>query len=459
MRKKVLIISFHFPPQGGGGVQRTLKFSKYLPLFDWKPVILTASNSDSPLWDYSLLKELPVETEVFRVPAFELSKWERKFFSLFKPGAKTNVEKKENALYPDKEAKTPKTNLKGFLKRIYIFFTNWLRIPDDKIGWAPFAIPEGLSLIKSEKIDLIYTTSPPHSSQLIGLLLSKLSGKPWVADFRDDWLEKGSALNGLPGLSAKLEKYLSRKVFASASFIIANTEFQKESYKRDYPKVKRIEAIYNGFDAEDLKRAREKEERWLDEKLHLCHSGYFYPGTAFPLFEALKYFFEENPELREKIQIDLVGLLEKEYQDYIIQNQLEGAIKSWGYVDHQSALNFILKSQVLIYLIGADKRIWREGEVAGKLFEYLASGKPILAFAPRDGESENIIVQAKSGWVTDLNDAKKIKEKLKEIYQLFLQDKLRVEQNKLYIEGFERKNLTHKLSQAFEDCLLQNRKT
>jgi len=452
MKKKVLIIAYNFPPQGGGGVQRTLKFSRYLALFGWEPVILTVSNPDSPVWDYSLIKEVPNEIRVFRVPSFELSRWEKGFFSLFKSGARKDVEKKENGSDFVNEARISKSGLRSLLKKVYLFFTGWLRIPDEKVGWNPFALMEGLSLIRSRKVDLIYTTSPPHSSHLLGLLLSKLTGKPWVTDFRDDWLENDILVSTFSGFRLKLERYLANKVFTNASSIIANTEFQRDIYKKNYPGARRIEAINNGFDSEDLNRARQKEDRWQDGKLHLCHTGYFYPGTALTFFETLREFFLESPEYRGKIQLDLVGFLEEEYQNWIISNQLGQEIKPWGYVDHQTSIKFLLKSHLLLYLIGSDGEVWK-GEVAGKLYEYLASGKPILAFAPKEGESERIILQANSGWVLDLNDRHGIKSKLKEISELFFTGKLKVEQNRSYIDKFERKNLTRKLSQVFENCL------
>ncbi|MDH4222629.1 MAG: glycosyltransferase [candidate division Zixibacteria bacterium] len=452
MKKRVLIISYNFPPLGGGGVQRTLKFAKYLPLFEWEPVILSVSNPDSPIWDHSLLSELPPDIKTIRVFSFEITRWERKFLSFFKSRIKSSNNKKEVQLKSSGNANPINPRLKSFFKKIYLFLTSWLRIPDHKVGWIPFALLEGLSLINSRKIDLIYVTSPPHSSQLLGLLLSKLTRKPWVADFRDDWLEDVYKISKFSRLRLKFEKYLSRKVFSKASYVIANTEFKKEIYQRNYPEAKGIETIYNGFDAEDLNRAKQAKDRWQDDKFHICHSGYFYPGTALPLLEILKDFFCENPALRGKIQFDVVGYLEQEYREWISRNNLSGEIKYWGYVDHISSVNFLLKSHLLLHLTGSGGDFWK-GVVAGKLFEYLASGKPILSFTQKDGESEKIISQSNSGWVFSLTEPQEIKDKLKELYRLYLKDELRVEQNKLFIQEFERKNLTQKLSSVFEKCL------
>ncbi|MDP2960921.1 MAG: glycosyltransferase, partial [candidate division Zixibacteria bacterium] len=305
MRKKVLIIAYHFPPLGGGGVYRTLKFAKYLPLFGWEPIILTVSNPDHPLWDYSLLKELPVDIQVYRVPAFEFSRWERKFFSLFKPGRNLKKEKQKDRFPTIKEVKIPLgSKFRSLLKSTYLFLTAWMRIPDEKIGWVPFALLEGFSLIKSKKIDLIYVTSPPHSSQLLGLLLSKFSGKPWVAEFRDEWMEYKQMIGGYSSSRLKFERKLVNKIFTNAFLVIAINEFQKETYRKNYPQAKRMEVIYNGFDAEDLSKARQKEDRWQDNKFHICYCGYFYPNSAFPLFECFKDFFYENPDLRGRIQVD-----------------------------------------------------------------------------------------------------------------------------------------------------------
>jgi glycosyltransferase involved in cell wall biosynthesis len=452
MRKKVLIIAYHFPPLGGGGVYRTLKFAKYLPLFGWEPIILTVSNPDHPIWDHSLLKEIPSDIQVFRAPALEFSRWEKKFSNLFKRVTKLKKEAKENEFNLVEDTNLSEPKLKNLLKRIYVFLTSWLKIPDDKVGWVPFALLEGLSLIKSKKVDLIYVTSPPHSSQLLGLLLSKLSGKPWVVDFRDEWVEYKQIIGGYSSSRLKFERKLVNKIFTNASFIIAITEFQKQTHQKNYPQAKRIEVIYNGYDAQDMNKARQREDKWLDGKFHICHCGYFYPNTAFPFFEVLKDFFNENPDLKGKIQVDLVGYLEKEYEDWIIQNQLGEIIKSWGYREHESAINFLLKSHLLLHLIGANGDFWK-GVVTGKLFEYLASGKPILSLAPPNGEVEMIINQAKSGWVFNPQDHQGIKDKLKEVYQLHAQGKLYLENNWSFIQNFERKKLVEKLSEVFNKCL------
>jgi glycosyltransferase involved in cell wall biosynthesis len=454
MRKKVLIIAYHFPPLGGGGVYRTLKFAKYLPLFGWEPVILTVSNPDYPLKDYSLLKELPSDIPVYRAPAFEFTRWERKFLYLIKDVLRLKKGGNQDKSHSTEKVSSQGSKLRNFLKKIYIFLTSGLRIPDEKVGWVPFAVLKGFSLINSRKIDLIYVTSPPHSSHLVGWALSKLTQKPWVADIRDDWLEYEKIRKIYSPFRLRLERALADSVFSTTSFIIAISEFQKQTHQKNYPQAKRIEVIYNGYDIEDLDRARQKEDKWLDGKFHICHSGYFYPKTAFPLFEILREFFAENPGLREKIQVDLVGYLEEEYKDWIIQNQLGGVIKSWGYREHNSSINFLLKSHLLLHLIGSNGNFWK-GVVTGKLFEYLASGKPILSLAPPQGEVEKIIQQAKSGWVFNPQDHQGIKNKLKESYELFLKGELKVEQDKLFIQEFERKRLTHKLSSVFEKCITQ----
>jgi glycosyltransferase involved in cell wall biosynthesis len=454
MKKKVLIIAYYFPPLGGGGVYRTLKFAKYLPFFDWEPVILTVSNPDYPLWDYSLLEEIPSDIKVYRAPAFEFTRWEMKFLNLIKKLLRLKKGGNQDKSRQVQKINSQGSTLRNFLKRIYIFLTSALRTPDEKVGWVPFALLKGFSLINSQKIDLIFVTSPPHSSHLVGWALSKLTRKPWVADIRDDWLEEEKMRKIYSPLHLRLERALANKVFSSTSFLVAINEFQKGTHHKNYPRAKRIEVIYNGYDAQDMNNARPMEQRWSDGKFHICHSGYFYPGTAFPLFEILREFFAENPDLKEKIQVDLVGYMEEEYKDWIIQNQLEGVIKSWGYKKHKSSINFLLKSNLLLHLIGSNGDFWK-GVVTGKLFEYLASGKPILSLAPPQGEVEKIIQQARSGWVFNPQDRQGIKNKLKETHELFLKGMLKIEQNRLFIEGFERKNLTHRLGSLFEKCLAQ----
>ena len=165
--KRVLIISYNFPPMGMGGVQRATKFAKYLPSFGWEPIILTVKDVDYFAKDYTLLKELSSDTKVIRTGSFDPLRLSYLLKSIMKKNKKSRGE-----TYTPLKAK----------------ILSWLFFPDNKIGWIPFALSKGLKICKNEKIDLIFSTSPPPSLHLIGYFLKKLTGKVWLADFRDEWI-------------------------------------------------------------------------------------------------------------------------------------------------------------------------------------------------------------------------------------------------------------------------------
>ena len=174
--RKVLIIAYYWPPAGGAGVQRVLKFAKYLPQFGWEPVILTVETPDSPIEDYSLLEDIPPNTKVYKTKALEP-------FNFYK---KVTGRKKEEKISSDILVDNSRSS---FVEKL----SKWIRlnlfIPDAKIGWIPYAVKNGLKIINDENIDLIFSSSPPHTIQKIGKKLSKKSKLKWVADFRDPWME------------------------------------------------------------------------------------------------------------------------------------------------------------------------------------------------------------------------------------------------------------------------------
>lgn len=451
MNKKVLIIAYHFPPSGGGGVQRTLKFVKYLEDFGWKPVVLTASNPDDPIVDKSLADEIPNEIKVYRTFSFEITRYEKNLSLWVKSLNKKDGSNEFHA--SNSHHNKNGLDLKNVLKKIYLFLTFWLRIPDSKVGWLPSAFLKSLSIIYSERIDLIFVTSPPHSSQLLGLLLKKLTRKPLVADFRDEWIEKDFMLKyqGLSRDRIKFEKYLSSKVLRNVTTVIANTEVRKQMSLEAYPFISLIQVIPNGYDAEDMYRAKANCRGHADTKFHICHTGYLYPRTAFPFFEAFRELLQEKPEFSNKIQFDLVGYLEKEYQVFVLDNKLTANVKIWGHLRHIDSVTFLLKSQLLLYLMGDE---FGKGTIAGKLYEYLASGRPILGVVPTTGASASLIEKTKSGWVIDSKDKLGIKCKLIDLFETYSRQGLRTDNDWSVIEDFERRTLTRKLASVFDQCVM-----
>ena len=206
--KKVLIITYYWPPSGGAGVQRALKFAKYLPEFGWEPVILTVENPDSPVDDTSLLNDIPKGTKVYKTKSLEPFELYKKF------AGKKSDSKIPNDVLLNKKNLSLKVRLAQWI-RLNLF------IPDAKIGWKKYAVKKGLEIIKTENIDLIFTTSPPQTVALIGRKLSKLCGVKWIADFRDPWMEIVYYQNvNRTKLTKVVDSSLEKKVMNNADTII-----------------------------------------------------------------------------------------------------------------------------------------------------------------------------------------------------------------------------------------------
>ena len=405
--KKVLIVAYHYPPLGGGGVFRTLKFTKYLPKFGYQPYVLTVKNPMYGTKDPTLLKEIPPEVKIFRTFSFE-----------------------------HRILRAPRL-LKISLK--------WFYIPDENIGWLPFAVPAGTKIIKKENIDLIYATSPLWTSLLIGFLLKKKTKKPLVIDFRDPWTD--NPFTEYPTkIHESIEIKMEEKILTHSDYIITAGDLIKNSLIKRLPFVKqKIEAITNGFDPDDFKNLKIRKQT---NKFRIIHVGSIYGLlTAKSFLLALKELTEEKTNLREKIEIIFVGNYGKETSILVKKFGLEDIVKLIGYVPHKKCLELMLNSQALLLLITVEGPRG-EGILTGKLFEYLASRKPIIAIAPENGAAANIIKSLKAGTVISPWNTLLIKNTIFEFYEQWKEGKLsRITSN---ITKYDRRFLTQRLTQIFE---------
>jgi len=440
--KKVLIITYLFPPLGGVGVQRTIKFVKYLPNYGWQPIVLTVKKPEYWIEDPSLETEIPKTAKVYRTASFELEK----LHNIIKNLLETLSAKIEKFLFK-------KINLINAidwrLKKFFSTINSWLFIPDRKIGWLPFAMLRGWWIIKKEKIDVIFTTSPPNSVHLIGYLLKKLTGKPLVVDFRDPWTQ-GIYWNPVTEIHKKIEEFMENAILRSADKVISvlgdigndlMTKYSLLDSKRKFI------TIPNGFDPDDFKVNVNPK----NSKFTITYTGVFY-GRQTPLYflNALRELIDERKEIEKEIQVIFVGKLSNFYKDKIKQLSLNKIVKYVGYVPHQKSIEFILNSDVLLLIIGSGEgsdRIY-----TGKIFEYLAANKPILALIP-EGAAANLIALTKSGVVVPPENVGSIKQA---IYNLYLRHKvgdLKVDSDRSLIQKYDRKKLTKDLADVFEGIL------
>lgn len=380
--EKVLFISYFFPPIGGGGVIRTLKFVKYLPKFGYKPYVLTVKEGFYPIQDKTLLEEIPKEVEVIRVNYFEPANW-------FKMGFWKSL----------------------FAYIIYPFFL----IPDRQILWFFPALKEASKIIKKENIKLIFTSSAPNSDHLIGYFLKKHYQIKWVADFRDEWANNPLKKFPTP-LHRWLNKYWEKKVVKSADRVISVSEPITEYLRSIQSQEKKFMTITNGFDGQDFEG---KNPKVFSKKFTIMFSGSVYDLKIIePFLDAIKELDLKN------LKVEFVGINKR--------------------VSHKDAVKKLFSANVLLLILSP---IDRPGVITGKLFEYFAAKKPILALAPANTEAAKLIEKFKLGEIVHPYDKAGINKAVKKMYKLWQESHLKVPE--INYDQYSRENLTKELAAVF----------
>jgi glycosyltransferase involved in cell wall biosynthesis len=408
--KKALLIAYHFPPLGGGGVFRTLKFTKYLPEFGYQPYVLTVKNPMYREKDPTLVKEIPAEAKIHRTFSFE--------HRILRVPRLLNI------------------NLK------------WFYLPDQNIGWLPFGASAGAKLVKKENIDVIFATSPIWTSLLIGLLVKKKTKKPLVVDFRDPWTDN-PFINYPTKLHQRLERKMEKTVLSQADYVTVATDLIKSNLIRKYPFIEsKIETITNGFDPDDFKNLKIGKKTG---KFTITYVGSIYGLlTAKPFLTALKALVEEKKGFKEKAEAVFVGNCGKETSRLVRELGLDENVRFVGYVPHRKGLEFMVNSQALLLLITLEGS---KGEriLTGKLFEYLASRKPIIALVPENGLAANVIKSLKAGTVVSPRDAQRVKTAIENYFDQWVAGTLSAATDDASdIRLYNRRFLTGKLAHIFD---------
>ncbi|WP_397447224.1 glycosyltransferase family 4 protein [Polaribacter sp. R77954] len=412
---KVLIITYYWPPAGGSGVQRWLKFVKYLQSFDIEPVVYTVSDANYPKEDRTLLNEVPKGIEVLKQPI-----WEPTDIMFWK---KRTHQKKDIS-------NTTNNGLLSFIRGNFF-------IPDPKIFWVKSSVKFLNNFLKTNTIDVVISTGPPHSMHLIAQKLQQQNKLKWIADFRDPWadLYYNNAFKQMR-FAKNRNKKLENSVLKNADCIltVSNT-LQKEFAKTS----KRVEVITNGFDDEVLSI----ENRELDTKFTISYIGLL-PKQSNPiiLFKVLQELCEKDADFKKDLQLNFIGDISVEVKKEIELHNLNGNTEFKGYVTHQKAIEFQKKAQVLLLLIPNVKK--SEGILTGKLFEYLTAKRPILALGPEQGDLSKILSATNSGVVIGFDNPKKLKLEIIGLYKDYKAGMRRFESKN--IAQFHRKELTRKLS-------------
>ncbi|MFQ5641120.1 MAG: glycosyltransferase family 4 protein [bacterium] len=438
-QKKVLVITYYFPPSGGAGVQRTLKFVKYLRDFDWEPVVLTAKDADYPTYDESLLAEIPKDIAIYRSRIFEPYKVYRKF-----TGRKANESTDIATLSLDQKSK----------QKLSERLSEWIRaaffIPDARIGWLAFAYSKGREIVKKENIQMIYSSAPPYTTHLIARKLQKVSELPWVADFRDSWIGWVSTPQWRPRLSRAVEMQMEESVLRYADRILTVSRGIKEDLLGRHPQCRdeSWRLLPNGFDAADFDSAPAKDR---DGVLTITYTGSLYgPRNPKSLLRALELLQKENAEITKKVRVRIVGRVGESVINDIQASPVKNAFEIVSYLPHKESLGYLLSTDVSLLII--DDAPVNHGIIPGKVYEYIGAGRPILALAP-EGEVTELIQSNDLGYAIDPGDVSSLREILLKLIASKEQGQNLVKNNRAFQKKFERREQTKELAQIFDELV------
>ena len=432
-QKKILIISYYWPPAGGPGVQRWLKFVKYLPDFGWEPTVFIPENPSYPIVDETLQKDVPKNLKMIKTKIWEPYQLAEKFGKDNKKFKAGQFDVGEN---------------QSWKAKLSIFVRGNFFIPDARVFWVKPSVEFLEKYLKVNHYDVLVTTGPPHSLHLIGLnLKKKLPDLKWIADFRDPWTEISYYKHlKLTKIADKKHRKLESEVFKNADITLATSYTDAENFRK---KGANAFCITNGFDVDASTTLSMTEEN--SKTLPLSNSTtkftLSYIGVLEQLrnpeilWETLNDLVSENEGFRNDFELKFVGRLDDKILQKIESSALKNNLTNLGYQTHDIALKHMQDSTVLLMTNFPQES--SKGIIPGKIFEYLATGKTILSFGPKDADVEKILNETKAGKHFGYEEKENLKKFILESYQNWKSGMLN--QNAENIEQFSRKNLTQKL--------------
>lgn len=419
--KKALIVTYYWPPAGGPGVQRWLKFVTYLGDFNIEPVVYIPENPNYPLLDKSLVAEIPPEIRVLKQPIFE----PYKVAEIFSKGDSKTISSGIIAKEQEQSA----------IQKLMLFVRGNFFIPDARKFWVKPSVNYLKSVLEKEMYDVLITTGPPHSLHLIGLELQKNLNIKWIADFRDPWTEIGYHKK-LKLTRSSRQKHLSleSEVLNKADHIITTSYTTKAEFESKTTRPIRV--ITNGFD-------KLQEESITSEDFEISHIGSLLSGRSPDiLWKAIAEIVEDDPAFRNKLKIRLAGKISSEVKESIEELGLQKYLQIEGYVSHKEALKLQNRASILL-LLEIDSLETR-GIIPGKIFEYFAAKRPILAIGPENWEAGKMVLDTQSGTYLLFGDKEKVKSWIKD--QFYQKESQGIKRINSDISQYHRKELTGELA-------------
>ena len=440
--KKVLIVTYYWPPAGGPGVQRWLKFAKYLPELGWEPIIYTPENPSYPLVDDTLIKEVPKNVTIVKTNIWEPYQIAEKF-------SKSNKKFKGGQFDVGKN--------QSFVSKLSIFIRGNFFIPDARKFWVKPSIKFLKEYLTENHIDTIVTTGPPHSLHLIGLgLKKKLPNLKWIADFRDPWTEISYYKHlKLTSSSDKKHRQLEKSVFENADLTLATSYTDAENFKKNGANAF---CVTNGFDVSESLSVGELESlnetpkpsnsKTLKPKFTLSYVGVLEQlRNPENLWNAIYFLLNNNQDFADDFELKFVGRIDEIILQQLKHLGIDHIVNNLGYLAHDESVNEMENSDLLLITNFPNES--SKGIIPGKLFEYLATGKQIISFGPKDADVETILDKTKAGKHFDYSENLEISDFILSLYKDWKSGKSI--HNSANINEFSRKELTQKLAHLLTD--------
>ena len=436
--KRVLIISYYWPPTGGSGVQRWVKFAKYLPAEGWQPVIYTPENPEQLAVDASLEAEVPAEAEVIRRRIVEP-------YEMYKKLLRKSGHSKEAV-----EVNPVNAQNKSFLQKVAMWIRGNFFRPDPRCLWIRPSVKFLKEYLKEHPVDLIVSTGPPQSMHLIGRLLAKETGLPWIADFRDPWTKIFYFKHlQMTRTTVKWHKKMEKKVLDDATVVVAVSPLVQQEFQAMTQTP--VELITNGFDECDFTATKNTEASGgPDREFVITHTGLFAAdGNPTVLWDVLAEKCSKDESFKKLMKIRLVGKTDEQILKSIEDAGLSGNLEDMGYQPHAVAVEQQRKASLLILPLRKEPEY--KAVLPGKLFEYLASWRPVLGIGQTDGAMSMILNNTKTGFVLNWDDKMSIEKYIDICWKDHLNGRLSVEDAD--ISQFTRRNLTRRMAQLFDKLI------
>ncbi|MGB0897265.1 MAG: glycosyltransferase [Flavobacteriaceae bacterium] len=432
IKKRVLIITYYWPPSGGAGVQRWLKHAKYLPEFDWEPIIFTAADAHYPVLDESLQKDIAPNLTVLKGEIWEPYEWYKRAVGMKKG------EKVQPGFIDEKKKPT-------FIEDLAIWIRGNFFIPDARKFWIKPSVKYLTTYIKENKIDLVVSTGPPHTTHIIARNVKRKINIKWIADFRDPWT-KIDFYHHL-----KLSKWADRQHRAMEQSVLLEADDIVAAgwgYAKGLETLgaKKVKVITNGYDESDF----QLEKVSLTKKFTLSHIGSLNKDrNPQQLWKALQELCQEYESFKQNLEIRLIGKTDIKALEDIEMAGLANNLNKIAYIPHQEVINHTSTSQVLLLII--NRIPTASAMLPGKVFEYLAAQRPIISIGPSRGDAAKIIRNANAGVTIDFEDTTKMKSVILDYFQRYQNKKLDLKDSD--IAAYSRRNLAQQMSNIFNNVI------